>query len=316
MEKALERPGRRKYTKVDHPVKTEQFTSKDDSIGVGLTTVEEPVAAETDGADIVSEVSKEIVEAARKGEKTKSKRVTVINVGPVMEFLLRDSTIVVVFALLVFAITPTFMYWTSISQNRIPLSVSIGWVVAAYVVGEELGRTRGSRSVMFQDDTDKETVMDKSESAAERSHSIFMSAKRRFSQESSVRFVEEPPPPKRKRAKFWSAERFSMFRRRQKWRRNMKPSKSSALLQWINNDETLQPRPRGAPVRVEDDSLAEAAPVSLDTTMGAFDLNRSPAKSLAHTGVEPLLSLRGMDIFLPAEDGAQDQLGNHPFLIK
>lgn len=75
-----------------------------------------------------------------------------IVVTPFIGILLHDVTIAVLILSLLAAI-PTAYNWTSIMKHQLPISLIVLWLIVAFLVGMEIGRVKGMRTVLNKDKT-------------------------------------------------------------------------------------------------------------------------------------------------------------------
>ena len=259
-----------------------------------------------------------------------------IEVGPLLEFLTADATIIMILILALASIM-TFRNWHALFDSQaVPLSVAGSWVLLAYAVGQvfSIEKLKSSHTVILPPSSASSTVSDTTPtnaipSQAGRDREITVEEKTMFKSHSL--FWAFVGPKQREKIKFkrvgdsikrtlkyrppWSTLQ-SNREKVQPWETNVDPTKdpngTSDLMSLLLRKTKFR-RTTVAPLQSPQEAEGEAAPI-VSTNFGAFDLSKATADSLDNFVIEPILKLRGMDVFL-TEDLECD-VSSHPWLIK
>ena len=96
-----------------------------------------------DASSITSDVTMDHMNSSL----TEDKKGIKIVVTPFVGILLHDVTIAVLI-LFVLAAIPTAYNWTNIMKHQLPSSLIMLWLIVAFLVGIEIGRVKGMRTVL------------------------------------------------------------------------------------------------------------------------------------------------------------------------
>jgi hypothetical protein len=250
----------------------------------------------------------------------------------VLNFLTADATIIMIIFLSV-ALAVTLRSWSTILDNQVPLSVAGIWVLLAYAIGQVFSfptlktshRVLPPRATLTISKSPKDSrilpevigehrdlrVKEK-ETKAVGFFSIFFGRRRRDQYKGLVESVSKARPSW---AKPWS----TLQPNREKvhsWEMTFDPTKdpkerSDLMRRLLRNKHFRRAaRPPPTPEIVPD---MDVSIIPLSTDLGAFDLSKATADTLDDFVIDPILKLRGMDVFLT--DQLESQVASHPWLI-
>lgn len=262
----------------------------------------------------------------------KSERFTINVDGPVMKFLLRDSTLAIG-ALLLISIYPTYKNFESICSNQIPISIMVIWMLIASQIGREWGR----RSVRLREAvplpapavTTPEEPVDKvvtpvPEEIQFENKSGYSFIRRFNRRNTKVKFQFKEEPEKKKKRPWTTLKRsgpsFSKGKREKfGFFKNTDPLmtrllKDSGFRRVRLKEKVEREAAVAASLRASAGTTTSELTTDTATSFGAFDLSRLNASSLEDEVIDPIFSLRGMDLFLA--DSGEENMSEHPFLIE
>jgi hypothetical protein len=274
-----------------------------------------------------------------------------IVVTPFIGILLHDVTIAVLI-LFVLAAIPTAYNWTNIMKHQLPSSLIMLWLIVAFLVGMEIGRVKGMR-----------TVLDKHKKKAKSRHNMasasvtdtakgsghFEPPDLRQSLPSEILVAgvcdDENEPVKEGYAlvytllspfsKVWLlfpedavalvTEPVGVAKRvtdkcwstlthetREAWEMTGFIMVADPLMQRLLKNPDFARKPLKEVILEEQKEYERSG--GIDARIGAFDISKCDALTLENIVVDPCMTLRGMDIFLT--DDPEDDLSSHPFLLK
>jgi len=261
-------------------------------------------------------------------QKTSDKTVVV---GPWMEFLTADATIVFLIAIAI-ASYPTIQNWGAVVSNQIPFSVMGTWLLVAYATGQVFSSpTWKSSHLMFASTAAREVeapipssvlveprqveTSEITQDVKRKQHSLLMTilgSRKRV----SVKFggVAKPVSSALKKNAAWSS--LKQGRTRVLWQMRADPTKDSVnsnLMRQLLRNSRIRRVKRKASLVLPMDASAPSLDEDFSSEIGGFDLSKTNADSLGEFVVEPVLKLRGMDVFLT--DDADMEVATHPWLI-
>lgn len=254
-----------------------------------------------------------------------------ITLGPAVEFLVRDRTLL--FMALLSATFLTYRNSQSVFSNEIPATVASSWMLFAFFFGQKwalkMERSVGQTSV--EKEKAKSARVDKTalvisepqispDMAKEKDHSMFELAMKKFTN-FNVHFKTE----KEKALNFWSSLSDSDGHTKRSWEKNIHAPTNDALMKRLLKNETYRRKSKGrssgnvrGTAKAEESSeqpkrsLAHSSE-STDS-LGVVDFKDSDAESLLGEVIDPHFRLRGMDVFLT--DNPEEQIWKRPVLTK
>lgn len=269
---------------------------------------------------------------------TESNDDSTIELHPILDTLTADATLAVILAMAI-AIYPTITGWDEIRLNRMPMSVTIPWALVCFAMGNAFASYQNqthyyltvTKSSGKKGDDEKRnkagSILDQEMEIARelvhnesiKKHSILST----IVGSSRLRFttVTQKVTSSLQRTTTNVSTFTSLDRKEKKlfqWQRRADPTKdakNSMLMMNLLKNSALRRVKRN---KAADSSVVsyEEEPEMIETTteFGAFDLANTKADTLESFVIEPVLSLRGMDVFLSEETEAD--ISNHPWFIQ
>jgi hypothetical protein len=244
---------------------------------------------------------------------SEKKSTAIIYMGPVLVFLLHDATIAMGISLVI-AAYPTISNYHLIVENQTPLSVTFAWILVAFAAGYELallraphvktaeyGQVSPDSIITIPSEIDVPALKietKKGYSLLRRVSMTFPNVKVTFPGEKTVKGA------------FSSLEKSGKLK---PWQRKAHDPVNGQLHERLLRNPVY--RRRSLSVTPEQ-APTESPTKAQHTQMGGFDL--AEAQSLKDMVIDPLFVLRGMDVFMTEhrEEGAEDNMSEHPFLIR
>jgi hypothetical protein len=270
-----------------------------------------------------------------------------IVMGPVLEFLTADATLLWILAMSL-AVYPTYQHWQDIIQNQVPLTVLGLWVLVAYTAGQACGFQRSSHKALpygarvpsavptreslqhvvvpeeaIAVEGDQERVI---REETRKGHLLLSKLLGRNSSRLQFRGVRTAY----KSTSAGARQAWSNLNRRDSVRKNWeedndptRDSKNRSLMRKLLRDSSLRRIKRADLLKRDNKTELEVSPSKLfdeeekdaaDHSMGGFDLAQYVADSLDDFVIDPFFTLRGMDVFLT--DQPDEDMATHPWLIE
>jgi hypothetical protein len=273
------------------------------------------------------------------GDSVASSTARPIVVGPVLDFLTADATIFMIVSLSV-AFGSTFRNWQSILDNQVPLLVAGSWVLLAYAAGQVFSVQQLKTSHCVLPPSRAASTVSEAENASwdsrhpskvvdtrgalekANSHRLFLN----FvgpKQRKAIKFFTddlEPAPKSRVRLPASLSPWTTLQPNREKvhrWERRTDPTKDPRkrgdLMRHLLRNQHFRRAMRHRPTEEKAPDVEAPSTTPISTDLGAFDLAKATADTLDDFVIEPILKLRGMDVFLT--DQLEDQVASHPWLV-
>jgi hypothetical protein len=310
-----------------------------------------PNALEEDVVDNPDDVNESVFPEDEIGTKPNADNNDVVTLGPFLEFITADTTLLCIFTLAA-AVYPTFEYWdniwnpqaTAVAPLVILFKVGLPWMMVAFTLGLSLGQymedyrwilpmhylTKGSSQPSMNDRTHLDSISEAEEEGERQGeleshtpdtvvakHSLFITL---LGKKRSERIQFRHPitiPPK---VKAWTTLRTTTSSSSHEtgrsfhlpWQHNISPTDDGFLMQNLLKHSSFRRTRISTDVVEQSDFLRQESTNS--THLGSFDLSSTVADSLEGFVVEPIFQLRGMDVFLT--DDPEPQASTHPWLIE
>jgi hypothetical protein len=250
-----------------------------------------------------------------------------------LDFLTADVTIIIILSFSM-ALVLTFRSWKAILNNQVPLSVAGSWALLTYAVGHvfPVPKLKTSRLMLppsripssisessFDSKIDSQVVgtpsthciKGKEEKAV--THRFFLKLfglKQR--KEINLKGVPESASKTRPSWTNLQPNRVKVHR----WEKGYDPTKDTKrrgdLIGILLKNKSFRRGVRPHPLQ-EEQSHSGFLHSQSSTDLGAFDPSQATADSLDDFVIEPILKLRGMDVFLA--DQLESHVASHPWLI-
>jgi hypothetical protein len=247
-----------------------------------------------------------------------------------LNFLTADATIIMIVCFSV-VLAVTLRSWSTILDNQIPFSVAGTWVLLAYAIGQVFSfpelktshRVLPPRATATISESSKDSRISFEAVGSSRNlgvkeqetkpvtrgfFSIFFGRKRRDRYKGLVESVTKSRPswtnlqPNRKKVNSWEKT----------YDPTKTPKREGDLMQRLLRNKHFR-RTARLPATLEIVPEIDVSLVSVSTDLGAFDLSKATADTLDDFVIEPILKLRGMDVFLTEQ--LESQVASHPWLI-
>lgn len=248
-----------------------------------------------------------------------------IYMGPIAAVVLHDATILIVASLSI-AAYPTFSNWDVIMANQVPWSATLTWLLVAFAVGYAVALLRAPTQQMIVEEEDESILIQDTTMPSEINvpqHSEFATRKgytmlRRLSMQIPIK-VQFPSAAGKKLKGVWSTLKGGSVEL--SFQRKAHGQVNDRLMKRLLRNPMYRRKTPSSEEEpsIEEDEEEDAASEEQSNVLqkiGSFDL--PDASSLKEDVIDPLFRLRGMDIFLTEhmEEGAEDNMSEHPFLIK
>jgi hypothetical protein len=248
-------------------------------------------------------------------------------IGPIRDFLTAYATIILIASFSV-VLAITLRSWSAILNNQVPLSVAGSWVLLTYATGQFFSGSalKASHRVLSPQATS--TILESSEDSGvlgtgfgapknlsvkqqEEKAGISQFFSKSFGRQQREQFVESLSKPwtslqpNRKKVNSWEMRSDPM----------KDPKSRSDLMQRLLRNSHFRRAARPSPTleKVPEIPEMDVSIIPVPTSIGAFDLSTATADTLDDFVIEPLLKLRGMDVFLTEQ--LESQVASHPWLI-
>jgi hypothetical protein len=258
---------------------------------------------------------------------------TTLVAGPILEFLTADATIIMILSFSM-ALALTLQSWKTIQNNQVPLSVAGSWALLTYAVGHvfPVPKLKTSRRILppsrvtssiSQSSFDSlilsevigttSTLCIEEKEGKAVTHRFFLKL---FGpkQREQIKLKGVPESASKSRHSWTNLQpnRVKVHR----WERRYDPTKDTKrrgdLMQCLLKNDSFRRAVRPHPIQEELRHM-DILPSQSSTDLGAFDPSHATADSLDDYVIEPILKLRGMDVF--QADQLESHVASHPWLI-
>jgi hypothetical protein len=253
---------------------------------------------------------------------------------PILDFLSADATVILILSLSV-AIASTLRNWQSVFDNQIPLSVAGSWALLTYALGRvfPVPKLKTSHSVLPISrassyisesslhsrnpsevvDTPRNLSVKVKEEKAD-THRFFLKifGRKEPHERIKAKTVPESAPKPRKSWTNLQPNRVKVHRWERRYDPTKDPKRPSDLMQRLSTNKSFRRTVRPDTLQEEHPGM-DILPCPTSTSLGAFDRSEATADSLDDFVIEPILKLRGMDVFLA--DQLESHVASHPWLI-
>jgi hypothetical protein len=253
--------------------------------------------------------------------------------GPILDFLTADTTIIMIVSFSM-ALALTFQSWKTILNNQVPLSVAGSWALLTYAVGHvfPVPRLKTSRRILppsritssvSESSFDSlilpevigtpSTLRIEEKEGKAATHRFFL----KFfgpKQREHIKHKVAPESVSKSRPSWTNLQpnRVKVHR----WEKRYDPTKDTKrrgdLMGCLLKNGSFRRAVRPHPLQEEHRHM-DILPSQSSTDLGAFDPSHATADSLDDYVIEPILKLRGMDVF--QADQLESHVASHPWLI-
>jgi hypothetical protein len=252
-----------------------------------------------------------------------------------LNFLTADATIIMIVCFSV-ALAVSFRNLSTILDNQVPLFVAGSWVLLAYAIGQvfsfptlktshrvlppratltisESSKDSRISSEVIGEHRDIDLRVKEQETKSVGFFSVFFGRRKRDQYKGLVGSVSKARPSW---AKPWSTLQ-SNREKVNSWEKTYDPTKDpkerSDLMRRLLRNKHFRRAAREPPPTSDISPDTDVSLIQVSTDLGAFDISKATADTLDDFVIEPILKLRGMDVFLTEQ--LESQVASHPWLI-